>query len=415
MSNELPLQQLGKLVKNFDARRVPLSRRERERRPGDYPYYGATGVMDRVNGYLFTGLHLLVAEDGSVETKDGKPVLQLVDGQFWVSNHAHVLRAASDSDTRYLFYALSTIPIRPFVSGSVQAKLSQGNMNRISVPYPEGQAVRAGIAEVLGSLDDKIELNRGTSETLEAVAQALFQSWFVDFDPVLAKAQGREPGLPEPLARLFPSTLGESECGQVPAGWDVCGLDEIARFVNGLALQKYPAIGGRALPVIRIAQLRAGHADGADVASADLEPDYIVQDGDVLFSWSGSLMCMIWADGPGALNQHLFKVTSARYPKWLYYLAIRHHLGDFQHIAAGKATTMGHIQRHHLSDAKVAVPPAKLLAAVDWILAPLVEGVWRRHQESRALAALRDTLLPKLISGELRVPDAARIAVEAGA
>ena len=185
-------------------------------------------------------------------------------------------------------------------------------------------------------------------------------------------------------------------------------MDEIARFLNGLALQKYPPKEGRSLPVIKIAQLRAGNVDGADMASAELEPDYMVHDGDVLFSWSGSLECVLWAGGKGALNQHLFNVTSAQYPKWLYYIWIHHHLEDFRHIAAGKATTMGHIQRHHLSDAKVVLPPSRLLAAIDLQISPLIEGLWRRRVQSRTLAALCDTLLPKLISGELRVPDAER-------
>jgi type I restriction enzyme S subunit len=122
---------LGELVQNFDARRIPLSSREREKRRGSFPYYGATGVLDNVDDFLFEGLHLLIAEDGSVERPDGKPFLQLVNGRFWVNNHAHVLKGTTDQDTKFLYYALSTIAIRPYMSGSVQAKLSQSNLNRI--------------------------------------------------------------------------------------------------------------------------------------------------------------------------------------------------------------------------------------------------------------------------------------------
>ena len=115
---------------------------------------------------------------------------------------------------------------------------------------------------------------------------------------------------------------------------------------------------------------------------------------------------MLWAGGPGALNQHLFKVTSETYPKWFCYLGVHLHLDDFRHIAAGKATTMGHIQRHHLTDAMLAVPPTALLRAADVVMAPMIDDIWRLSVQSRTLATLRDTLLPKLISGELRVPDA---------
>ncbi len=135
-------------------------------------------------------------------------------------------------------------------------------------PLPEQRA----IAHILGTLDDKIELNRRMNETLEAMARALFKSWFVDFDPVRAKAEGRDPGLPKPLADLFPARLVDSELGEIPEGWGVKSLDDIARFLNGLALQKHPPAGGRSLPVIKIAQLRTGTTSGADRASADLDP-----------------------------------------------------------------------------------------------------------------------------------------------
>lgn len=415
MAGKWPEAPLGELVQNFDSRRIPLSSREREKRRGGYPYYGATGVMDHVDGFLFEGLHLLVAEDGSVERPDGKPFLQLVDGRFWVNNHAHVLKAATDEDTKFLYYALSTVAIRPYMSGSVQAKLSQGNLNRIPTVYPRDEADRRAIAHILGTLDDKIELNRRMSEKLEVMARAIFKAWFVDFEPVRAKMEGRWrrgeslPGLPAHLYDLFPDRLVDSELGEIPEGWEVKSLDQIARFLNGLALQKFPPTHGRSLPVIKIAQLRAGNTDGADLATADLSPDYVVQDGDILFSWSGSLECRLWAGGPGALNQHLFKVTSDRYPRWLCYLGIHRHLDDFRHIAAGKATTMGHIQRHHLSDAKLPVPPPALLRALHSIVEPVIESTWRLAVQCRTLAALRDALLPKLIRREIRVKDAARI------
>ncbi|KPK82254.1 MAG: hypothetical protein AMS25_03145 [Gemmatimonas sp. SM23_52] len=304
--------------------------------------------------------------------------------------------------------------VRMFINvGAVFDSLKCADIPYFRLPIPPVPEQRA-IAHILGTLDKKIELNRWMSETLEAMAGAFFKSWFVDFDPVCAKMEGgwrpgqSRPGLPADLSDLFPAGLVDSELGEIPEGWDVQSLDEIARFLNGLALQKYPPKDGRSLPVIKIAQLRAGNTSGADLASADLEADYIVEDGDVLFSWSGSLECVLWAGGRGALNQHLFKVTSADYPKWLYYLWIHEHLGDFRHIAAGKATTMGHIQRHHLSDAKVVLPPPPLLRAMDGTMGPLIDGLWRRRIQSRTLAAVRDTLLPKLISGEIRVRDAER-------
>jgi type I restriction enzyme S subunit len=271
---------------------------------------------------------------------------------------------------------------------------------RVRLPSPIEQRA---IAHILGTLDDKIELNRRMNETLEAMARALFKSWFVDFDPVRAKAEGRDPGLPQPLADLFPDSFEDSELGESPAEWEVRGIDEIAHFLNGLALQKYPPGDGATLPVIKIAQLRKGDTDGADRCNTSVPSEYVINNGDVLFSWSGSLECVLWAGDRGALNQHLFKVTSTLFHKWFYYLWVHEHLASFRHTAAGKATTMGHIQRHHLSDAKIVVPESDVLNAADKVIAPIIEQVMQRRVESRTLAALRDALLPKLISGELRV------------
>ncbi|HLA80509.1 MAG TPA: restriction endonuclease subunit S [Thermoleophilia bacterium] len=348
----------------------------------------------------------------SYETRLGEAALVPAGLRCCLGRRMGLLRPRLDRvDPRFLLYTYlgprfqETLRSRT-IHGSTVDRIPLIEMGSFPIEISQDIAEQRAIAHILGTLDDKIELNRRMNETLEAMARALFKSWFADFDPVRAKAEGCDPALPKPLADLFPDAFEDSALGQIPKGWGVRGLDEIARFLNGLALQKYPATDGRALPVIKIAQVRAGTSEGADAACADLDPEYIVDDGDVLFSWSGSLECVLWSGGRGALNQHLFKVTSTEYPKWLCYLGIHQHLADFRHIAAGKATTMGHIQRHHLSDARLAIPSSPLLKVIDSTMAPLIEALWRRRVESRTLAALRDTLLPKLISGEIRVKDA---------
>jgi type I restriction enzyme, S subunit len=265
---------------------------------------------------------------------------------------------------------------------------------------------QAKIASILGALDDRIILLRETNATLEAIAQALFKSWFVDFDPVHAMAEGFEPkGLDAATAALFPDSFEDSGLGLVPKGWVVRSLDSIANYLNGLALQKFPPTDDGWLPVIKIAQLRKGNTVGADRAGRNIKPEYIIQNGDVLFSWSGSLEVVIWTGGEGALNQHLFKVTSEEFPKWFYYLWTRHHLSDFQQIAASKATTMGHIQRKHLTEAKVVLPTAEILRRAGELIDPLLERWLVNAELSQNLTQLRDSLLPRLISGQLRAPE----------
>lgn len=318
----------------------------------------------------------------------------------------------------YYWLLQNTEELERHASGSTFRELSGSALKRIKIRVPPLPEQRV-IAHILGTLDDKIELNRRMARTLEEMARTLFKAWFVDFEPVRAKMEGRWrrgeslPGLPAHLYDLFPDRFVDSELGPIPEGWEVKSLDQIGTFLNGLALQKYPPTGdGRFLPVIKIAQLRAGSTRGADRASADLKPAYVVNDGDILFSWSGSLECVYWAGGPGALNQHLFKVTPNGYPKWLCYLAIHMHLDEFRHIAAGKATTMGHIQRHHLSDAKMAVPPDNLLRVLDAVFEALLEETWHLNVASRTCACLRDTLLPKLVSGEIRLSAPERLLAE---
>jgi type I restriction enzyme S subunit len=309
--------------------------------------------------------------------------------------------------------------IRSFTVGSTQPKLAIFRIADIQIPLPPLSEQRA-IAHILGTLDDKIELNRRINETLEQMARALFKSWFVDFEPVCAKMEGRWkkgqslPGLPAHLWNLFPDRLVDSELCKTPKGWEVKGLDQIAHFLNGLALQKYPPQGECSLPVIKIAQLRTGTTQGADRAGADLPPEYIVNDGDVLFSWSGSLECVLWVGGEGALNQHIFKVTSEQYPKWFYFFWIQEHLPEFRYIAADKATTMGHIQRHHLTEAKVVVATPPVMGSSNRIMKTLFDQIVGIRLESSTLAALRDALLPKLISGEIRVKDVERFLKERG-
>jgi type I restriction enzyme S subunit len=317
------------------------------------------------------------------------------------------------ADSYYLYYLFNS-PFGTYSLGTILrhvavAGITGSDLVRLTIPVPPLQTQRA-IANVLRALDDKIELNRRMNGTLEAMARAIFKSWFVDFDPVRAKAAGRQPaGMDAETAALFPAAFQRSDAGAVPKGWMTCPLDEIAEFLNGLAMQKFPPRDADSLPVIKIAELRRGSTESSDRGGAYIPRDYIVENGDLLFSWSGSLEARIWAGGRGALNQHLFRVTPAGYPKWFVYHWICEHLPEFQAIAAGKATTMGHIQRHHLHEALAVVPPEAVLKTADTVISPISHQSLHVRLQSRTLAALRDALLPKLLSGQIRVREAEEV------
>lgn len=233
------------------------------------------------------------------------------------------------------------------------------------------------IAGILSSLDEKIETNRKINARLEELAQALFKSWFIDFEP-----------------------FG----GQMPEDWEIKSLTQIAGYLNGLAMQKYPPINNHdKLPVLKIKELGEGRInDNSDFCSkANIGSDYIIENGDVIFSWSGTLLVKMWTGGQCGLNQHLFKVTSSKYPKWFYYYWTLYHNETFKRIAKDKAVTMGHIKREDLDKAIVFVPTLEIMNRLGYVMDPIFNQIVNTNIESARLAALRDTLLPKLMSGEL--------------
>lgn len=312
----------------------------------------------------------------------------------------------------FLYYLLKNIvhDLQAKGHGSVFNTITRDTFDTIEIDLPPLDEQKR-IAEVLGAFDDKIELLQKQNKTLEEMAKATFKSWFVDFDVVRAKQKGlpkadimREYHLTDEFYDLFPSSFADSPLGPIPSGWEVKPLSKIATFLNGLALQKYPARAEEDfLPVIKIAELRNGISTSTDKANTNLPTEYIVHNGDILFSWSGSLMVKVWSGEKGALNQHLFKVFSNGYPKWFYYLWVNHYLPMFQEIAADKATTMGHIQRKHLDQAKVVCPSAAFLDKMDKIFGVILSKIILNNKQIQTLTELRDSLLPRLISGKIRV------------
>lgn len=324
------------------------------------------------------------------------------------------LRGSNGLDNGFLRYLIGSQAFTDHVlavqTGTAVPHISSKQIQGFRFELPP-LSQQCAIAATLGALDDKIELNRKMNATLEAMARALFRDWFVDFGPTRAKMEARAPYLSPDLWSLFPDRLDEE--GK-PEGWEEKPLDEIADFLNGLALQKFPGEGqANSLPVIKIAELRNGITANSNRASRKVPLQYVIKDGDFLFSWSGSLLAKFWTGGEGALNQHLFKVTSDRYPAWFFSEWVQHHLEEFQIIAASKATTMGHIQRGHLKAAMTICPPDNIIPRLGEVVAPLIDRIVRNELESRTLAQTRDLLLPRLMSEELRVADLASFDQEA--
>lgn len=306
----------------------------------------------------------------------------LDDGEIGFGSTEYIVFRAkkSISDEDYLYYLIRSplvrgAAIKSMVGSSGRQRVQTDVVQNIEINLPPITEQKK-IGALLRVFDDKIALNNKINDNLYAQAKAIFEQQFIDLETI-------------------------------PDGWKKGNLLDIANYLNGLAMQKYrPNEDEVGLPVLKIKELRQGSCDNSsELCSPNIKPEYIIHDGDVIFSWSGSLFVDIWCGGTCGLNQHLFKVTSNTYDKWFYYLWTAHHLERFIAIAADKATTMGHIKRGELAKAEVLIPSDEDYKSINSLMNPIFNLIVAKQIEARKLAELRDELLPKLMSGEIDVSE----------
>lgn len=288
------------------------------------------------------------------------------------------IRAKENTDSKYLYYLLSQQAFFDYVmSGAKGCKMPRGDKKQImqwpvNIPAID---VQKKVVAILSSLDNKIRLNRRINDNLEQQAQALFDHYF--------------------------------DSGSIYLEDSIMGcLTDIAVYLNGLAMQKFPATDiERSLPVLKIKELGQRKCDDcSDRCSDSIDADYIIDNEDIIFSWSGTLMVDVWCGGKCGLNQHLFKVTPLKnYPRWFVYYWTNRHLKKFKLIAKDKAVTMGHIRRGDLENAEVAIPTNLNMLEINARINPLFQSIIDRRLEITKLENIRDALLPKLMSGELTI------------
>lgn len=404
---------------------------KKEQKNGDVPVVSSGGISSYHNVSKVPSPGVVLGRKGSLGT------VYFLETNFWPHDTTLWVKDFKGNNPQYVYYffkGMST-ELKKMDVGAANPALNRNHVHPLQVSWPKRE-LQDRIVSIASVLDNKITLNRQINQTLEQMAQTLFKSWFVDFDPVIdnaldAIANGQNVEIPESLAKrfearkavresegfeplpadirqLFPCEFEESELGFVPKGWVIISLDKIANFQNGLALQKFrpDSEDDDFLPVLKIAQLRQGYTEIKEKARTDIKESCCVYNGDMIFSWSGTLMIDIWTGGNAALNQHLYKVTSKEYPLSFYLFWTKHHLARFQHIAAAKAAkavTMGHIKKGDLSDSLCLKPLAKLVNKFDLIVGKYLEQSINVRLQNQKLEELRDTLLPKLISGELRL------------
>jgi type I restriction enzyme S subunit len=291
----------------------------------------------------------------------------------------YAVSKSKELDLKWAYYKFLTYDINRMDSGSAIPSTDRYEIYSITIDLPSLQEQTKTVA-ILEAFDYKIAHNRAINHRLEQMAQAIFKSCFLNFE-------------------LFG--------GAMPKDWKTGNLTDIADYLNGLAMQRFRPKGNeKYLPVLKIKELRQGFCDkSSELCSSSISPNYIVHDGDVIFSWSGSLLVDFWCGGDCGLNQHLFKVTSSRFHKWFFYSWTRHYLNKFVALAEDKATTMGHIKREALENAKVLIPNKKDYETVKELLSPIYAKIITNRLENRSLVEIREFLLPQLMSGELSVAD----------
>lgn len=361
---------------NYDKKRVPLSTKQRESIKGDYRYYGAQGVIDYIDDYIFDGKYLLIAEDGENLKSKKQNIAQLAEGKFWVNNHAHIVQCNSKCRIEYLCYLINSMDLSGYITGSAQPKLSQANINKISfrIPIIEQQDL---ILSVLIPIEKKINLNNQINENLESQAQAIFKSWFVDFEP-----------------------FG----GVMPEDWRIGSLSEICGYskdkvnIEDLTLDTYYST-----------ENMQPNRQGAVQATAlpTIKQTIACKKGDVLISnirpyFKKIIYC--FADCGCSTDVLCFVPNKSEYSAFLYCALYSDKFFDYM-VAGSKGTKMPRGDKQQIMMYPICIPSTEYVEQFSKIVAPMLETVYTNRLEANDLAILRDTLLPKLMKGEIDVSE----------
>ncbi|HWI19540.1 MAG TPA: restriction endonuclease subunit S [Vicinamibacterales bacterium] len=387
-----PTAKLGDVVDLFDAQRVPLNSRQRQERKGQFPYYGAQGIIDHIDGYIFDGRYILVAEDGENLNSKKLPLALFATGKFWVNNHAHILRGKPDiADDTFLLACLNHADIKPFVTGAAQPKLSQGNLRLIEIPLPS-IAIQQRIAGIVSAYDELIENSQRRIKILESMARALYREWFVHF---------RFPGH-ESVPRV------DSALGEIPQGWAVKRLTECMEVNPRVTV---PREGEK--PFVPMGCLSNDSMLISDIESRSGNSGAKFQNGDTLFARitpcleNGKTGFVQFLPGPNsvAFGSTEFIVLRSRSltPEMVYLLARSDWFRGVAIKSMSGATGRQRVQEKCFDDLQLAQPPQDLLDRFSEIVEPSFGLVHELHQKIDVLRRTRDLLLPRLLSGQIDV------------
>lgn len=384
--SDLSILTLGDLIEFQRGYDLPKS----EFKKGNIPVISSNGVLGYHNESKVKAPGITIGRSGTV----GLP--HFIEKDFFPHNTSLFIKDFKNNDIKYIFYLLKNLKLNDKKSGSGVPTMNRNHLHPLKIKAYSKKNEQQKISNVLSSLDSKIELNNKINKELESMAKTLYDYWFVQFD------------FPDVNGKPYKSSGGKMVYNQelkreVPDGWEVDSLWNIATYFNGLAMQKHRPINDNKLKVIKIKEMNEGFGDYTEYAKNDVQKEAIINNGDILFSWSASLDVIIWSKGTGALNQHIFKVSSKKYPRSFYYYELINYLKHFKMMANLRKTTMGHITQEHLKQSKIVIPSMNLIRTLDSKINVFIEKQILLQQQNQELAKLRDWLLPMLMNGQVKV------------
>lgn len=445
MNADWPSMKISDVAVYRNNKRIPLKSLDRAKRQGIYPYYGASGVVDYIDDYIFNGTYLLISEDGENLRSRKTPVAFKAHGKFWVNNHAHILEEKEEGILDYLEYYFSQLDLTPYITGAVQPKLNKNNLDTIEIPIPPLEERRA-INGILNSLTYKIDLNHQTNQTLEQIAQAIFKSWFVDFEPVKAKVAVLEAGGSEEdaqlaamqaisgksldelirfesehpeqyaelcaTAELFPAAMQDSELGEIPEGWMVNQLAQLGDVVCGKTPAKSnPDYFGIGVPFIKIPDMHSSvyvtqPIEQLTVLGAASQPKKMIPPGSVCVSCIATVGKVVLTHEVSQTNQQINSIipNQPEYSFYLYFQMLEKQQ-EFLDLASGGSATLN-MNTSTFSRVEVLLPSAEIIKLFQRTVMPIFHEILANQKQSDSLTSLRDTILPKLLSGQILLKSA---------
>ena len=429
---------LGTVIEFLNKRRKPLSSKERENKKGVYPYYGASDIVDYIDEFIFDGRYLLISEDGENLKTRKTPIAFIAEGKFWVNNHAHIVEGKDDETIDYLKFYFSQFNLLPFLTGAVQPKLSKGVLEKIEIDFPTYEK-RKFINKQLKDLENKIQLNTQINQTVEKIAQALFKSWFVGFDPVRAKVQALSDGLsleqaelaamqaisgktPEELtalsqtqpdryaelaetAKAFPCEMVEVDGGEMPKGWEVKELGSLMTIKRGGSPRPIKDfISDKGLNWVKISDATAEDnpflfSTKEYIKSEGLSKTVLLKKGSLILSNSAT---------PGL--PRFLELDACIHDGWLYFYDIKSLTQEYLYffflnirndlVAQGNGSVFTNLKTDIVKAQKAIVPDERVIYYFDKQVKSIMNLIRYNTANSISLKETRDLLLPRLLNGE---------------